>query len=353
MNDTEACSFYRCFMPALWLNKLGIAEAWCSYNFFSHGKKAEDYSLFYSGELLREAQADNRKSLSPYEFEEEFIDFDIVIYQRQSNPSALSHLRMMSKLGKRVFVEHDDWILGDCGSEHINEVYADPDKQLILKQICNEADGVICSTDFLGNIFKEFNDNVLVCSNSIDPDMWTHKDKIILEDIQQDISIGFAGSLSHARDFIHVPLDKITKLASTRFLGFVFGGISGIEFTDWVHLRDYPLILSHAFRIGLAPLRRNDFNASRSNLKWLEYSMAGIVTVAEDFGPYKIIRDGVDGILVNGNWVDAIQSLISQPELVHFCILNAQERIRKDHSIQTGIYQWADALIGKETMVNQ
>lgn len=340
LNDTTGCSFYRCFMPALWLNKIGIAEAYCSYGLFSKGKKADDYSLFYSGELLKSAQADRRITLTPYEFEKEFEDIDTVIYQRQSNASALVHLRAMKKLGKQVYVEHDDWMFGDTGLHDVNRIYADRNRRELFKVICRESDGIIVSTEFLGELFKDFNDNIIVCPNTIDPELWQWQDVR-----SPEMSIGFAGSASHLRDFKYVPLHTLIKIAPVRFVG-LNPRVNGIEVDGWIPIENYPREISGAFRLGLAPLKRNDFNASRSALKWMEYSMAGICTVAEDFGPYKVIDNGVDGFTINGDWIDTLNYLSDFPSVAEACVKSAQERILSDFSIHAGVHRWQEALTG-------
>ena len=52
--------------------------------------------------------------------------------------------------------------------------------------------------------------------------------------------------------------------------------------------------------IGVAPVGQDDYSRGRSELHWLEYSLAGAATVAGRTmggGPYDVIRDGVDGLL--------------------------------------------------------
>ena len=341
LNDTTACSFYRCFMPALWLNKIGLAEAYCSYGLFSRGEKAIDYGQYYSGRLLNVAEADQRKTLTPYEFEKEFEDIDVVVYQRQSNNSSLTHLRAMKKMGKRVYVEHDDLICGDTGLQRVNKIYSDPKRRELLETICRESDGVIVSTEYLVQFFSNLNDNIQVCPNSIDPDFWQWQDVRA-----SDLSVGFAGSSSHVRDFKHVPTWSMAKRWPMTFMGITVSSTPETNVIPWVRLMDYPKCLSGAFTIGLAPLKRNDFNASRSALKWLEYSMAGIATVAEDFGPYDIIRNGIDGFRINGEWIEAIECMVSNPELSESLVLSAQDRILRDFTIQSGVLKWQEAFTG-------
>lgn len=64
-------------------------------------------------------------------------------------------------------------------------------------------------------------------------------------------------------------------------------------------LRHYPQILNIlAPTIALAPIEENEFNYCKSNIKYLEMSMAGAPVIASNFGPYKsTIEHGVDGFL--------------------------------------------------------
>ena len=45
-------------------------------------------------------------------------------------------------------------------------------------------------------------------------------------------------------------------------------------------------LMRERFDIALAPLAANPFNEARSNLKFLEYSLAGAATVASAVGPF-------------------------------------------------------------------
>jgi hypothetical protein len=52
--------------------------------------------------------------------------------------------------------------------------------------------------------------------------------------------------------------------------------------------------------IGVAPIDDEPYSCARSELHWLEYSMAGAAVVASSVrgpGPYDVIRPGVDGLL--------------------------------------------------------
>ena len=99
--------------------------------------------------------------------------------------------------------------------------------------------------------------------------------------------------------------------------------------------------------IGLAPLCANIFNRSKSNLKFLEYTVYGAVTVASAVGPYKdTIEDGVTGILVHDNrdWYDKVKMLLGDP-LMHARILkNAQALVQEHYNIEINYKLWDAAI---------
>ena len=90
------------------------------------------------------------------------------------------------------------------------------------------------------------------------------------------------------------------------------------------------------FDIGLCPLKDNLFNRSKSNLKWMEYSLCEVATIASNVDAYKDINNNVDGLLVNNDensWYLAIKKLIKEKTLRNKLAKNAKKRIIKDFDI--------------------
>lgn len=90
--------------------------------------------------------------------------------------------------------------------------------------------------------------------------------------------------------------------------------------------------------IGIAPLTNSKFNQSKSHIKWMEYSMYEIPTVASKVYPYskdilgiKTIEDGVTGILCeNGEWEKKLSMLIEDEELRRKIGKQAKEYVAKN-----------------------
>jgi len=326
-------------MPAIWLNKTGLATAWCSYSFTDKGEQVTDYKSFYSKELFHRAEASIAIPKTTQDVLNTMSDVDICIYQRQSSEFALSHMRTMKKAGKKVFVEHDDWLLGNITSPYAKKIFKEPRRREIIELMAYEADGLIVSTEDLKRFFSEFNDNIYVCPNSIDLDLWRWKD------MRASVSIGYAGSHCHNDDFKNIELAmwRANKKYQLKFMNFAPDFLSGYEYIKGVEIEHYPKALSGLFSIGIIPLRRNDFNKAKSSVKFLEYSMAGIATIAENWGPYQCIEDGITGLLVDGDWQDKIDWAIDHPAEIEIMLLNAQNLVFRSYKIQDHINKWANA----------
>ena len=100
--------------------------------------------------------------------------------------------------------------------------------------------------------------------------------------------------------------------------------------------------------IGLAPLVDEPYNRARSELHWLEYSLAGAATVATRTtgpGPYDVIRDGVDGILARtpDDWRRSLLRLARSADLRAELAGRARERVLAESTVAVRAIEWADA----------
>ena len=97
--------------------------------------------------------------------------------------------------------------------------------------------------------------------------------------------------------------------------------------------------------IGLAAIEENDFNDSKSELKWLEYTAMGIPVIASKFGPYKrAIEHGKTGFLVNGAdwWEITINGLLDNPRFGEVVASAAMEKLKKHYEINSQINKWLE-----------
>lgn len=100
--------------------------------------------------------------------------------------------------------------------------------------------------------------------------------------------------------------------------------------------------------IGVAPVVGDAYDRAKSELHWIDYSLAGAATVASRTiggGPYDVIRDGVDGLLARNRtqWREALGRLAASPALREDLAGRARERVLAEYDARDRAKEWADA----------
>lgn len=246
---------------------------------------------------------------------------------------------------KPFYSEFDDHIFAVNPDSPASEQYsAGSEMESIALEQIKLSTGIITSTNYLRGVFEKLNPNVWVIPNGIDFNLW---DSLVVPVKKtKKIRIGWAGGGSHINDleFIEPVVTSLSKKYSN--IEFVFlGGVppcfkdrSKIQaYSKWYPINEYPQALRNLdLDIALAPLRDNEFNRGKSNLRWLEYSAMKVPTVASNVEPFKCIKDGEDGLLVTekSEWETAISSLIEDEALRKKIGLNAYKRVKKDFNVE-------------------
>lgn len=111
-----------------------------------------------------------------------------------------------------------------------------------------------------------------------------------------------------------------------------------------------------AWDIGIAPLVDTPFTRSKSHIKWMEYSMFKIPTIASRVYPYfvpiknrKVIEDGVTGLLCRPQeWEEKLDRLITDANLRKKLGANAFEFVKKEWQYSNGgINEIANEMLSK------
>lgn len=166
----------------------------------------------------------------------------------------------------------------------------------------------------------------------------------IVEEYGEKVQFLFWGCLPTAfADFQRVPGQNLAVLTQKNFkqrILFLEGLPFKLYFDRLVKIGPY---------IGLAPLYDCKFNDSKSNLKFLEYTMAGAATIATKLPPYECIEDGVDGLLIepydDEGWYKAMKTLIEDENLRMVMASNARQKVYEQYSWQSQSRKqiWLDA----------
>lgn len=186
---------------------------------------------------------------------------------------------------------------------------------------------IVTSTPYLAQLLYDQmgHPDIVVARNSI-PGWMLDLPEIQQPDNPQDLVIAWAGGASHwgdwewAKNGIRRGLvkSKVTQFRMVgqdfrKLLNFPTAHIPWFETVD-----DYWKSGLDGIHIGLAPLRPEPFNKSKSEIRLIEYGARGIPVIAQDYGPYTdYVEDGVTGLLVKTpkQWAEAIVELSQDPDL--------------------------------------
>ncbi len=314
------------------------------------------YRTFKPSQFIKGHQVDVRGTdIANYgkTFEENweniFKEYDIVWimhYLSEANMAAQAYFA--DKYKKKLIYDIDDNYLDVPESNPVHEKFKKAKKdRALLSTSFFFANALSVSTEPLKERLQAHFRHVhgvekemFVMPNMNDVKDWNfkpaqkHTDKIV---------IGYSGSNSHQDDLMMVlpSIDKLltkypnlwfeiigaidkTKL-DTYFKGFKPKNLERIAMlpataTFW----EYPEYLAQQkWDIGIAPLVDSAFTRCKSHIKWLEYSMYKIPTVASRVYPYfmelagrETITDGETGFLCNNlEWEKTLERLIEDKSL--------------------------------------
>lgn len=273
---------------------------------------------------------------------------DIVILSRYTAPNGVQWADIARKSGRPILYHIDDDLLavpmslGEAKYRHYN----DPVRLAALKANIEAADMVYVSTGPLKERFADHHIRTPVVAGDIycavDPD-----EVGALAAPANGPVIGYMGTGGHSADLAMVlpaVCELMDRLPQLQFE--VFGTIKmpdelkrfGKRARHLPPVADYsdflPTLRSLGWWVGLAPLEDNSFNRCKADTKWVEYSLAGMATVASDLPVYA--RAGANGsALLAGSteqWHDAILALLLDPDLRARTIRKAADKLTRTYN---------------------
>ena len=287
---------------------------------------------------------------------EETIDYDKyenIILQLPLEPAWKEQVKEWQKEGKKVFYECDDFIHGihNIKDHKYRSAFAKKRVKLYV-DIMKACDGIICSTEYLAEQYQKYNDNVYVCQNGIDCNLYDNQKRHYEDD---RVVIGWSGGTGHLQamkswfseilsvmEYKHNAhfltcganyADQVAKLHPTRAISL-----------PWTTIENYPFILS-GFDISIAPSHTSKYFRSKSDLRWLEASASGVPVIANPI-TYKEIEDGVTGLLAATpeEFETKLVELINDEEMRREIGLQAKEYVQKHRDISVVKNQWSQIL---------
>lgn len=252
---------------------------------------------------------------------------DITVMGGFKHPMGLALIKAAKqKYGKPILMEMDDFVMNLPGYNTALEVYKpnNPLEAVLVEQM-KISDGMIVSTPKLKEMYSGYNKNIYVVPNGVDVHEWG---KLKNKNNGDKVVIGFTGSPNHIGDIrlIKKPLQRILDKYPNVELYFWGSCPDFFEYNPrvtlddkWIPVDQFPRKLAECgFDIALAPLRDNNFNRGKSNLRYLEASMLKVPVVASPLDDYKrTIIDGKNGFLCNteDEWFNVLSKLVEDEKL--------------------------------------
>lgn len=276
---------------------------------------------------------------------------DIIVMNSVTHkPSLAKVYEAQQTKGKKIVIDVDDWFDLNPDSPFVKEHELQDAKSTMTRMI-EVADLVTCTTRILESKIAKINKKVRILKNYMDLEFWDVSKEVNTSD---KIRIGWAGSITHYDDLQMVinPLKRIMDeypaevvfVGDTRlqdhFKGYPVTTMLGVPFEAW------PMRLSGLrLDIGLAPLKATDFNKSKSNIKWQEYSIAKIPGI---YSPTVYEVDGFEpkfGIIAldEDHWYRAIKHYIDYPQRREEVKENSYQHVTRNYSLEKHINEWIDA----------
>jgi GT2 family glycosyltransferase/glycosyltransferase involved in cell wall biosynthesis len=279
-------------------------------------------------------------------------DSDLAIVQRTAVPPPLlgEFLGRVRRRNIPLVVDVDDNLFA---LEATDERYAEYEAHLTsLKELIGAADLVTVSTEVLREVMEDHSARAALVPNMLDEFLWfgdspsAHRMPVrvrarewlgsgrdIVQSFRRDhCNLVYIGTKTHAEDLaiLRPVMRRLREQHEIDFTLLVIGGEEAnraerwyrritippgcttyAEFVSWLRSR------AGSWDIALAPLCDTEFNRSKSDLKFLEYSGLGLPGVFSKVVPYqRTIADGSTGVLAPNTtdaWCEAILRLARDP----------------------------------------
>jgi len=221
-----------------------------------------------------------------------------------------------------------------------------------IRRIMRMCSGITTTTERLGAVIRQNNPNVYVCPNAVDTNMWNLELPEKPEHDPSRIRVIMSGGNSHGADFgsIRKGLAKVMKdhpEVDLIFMGQKYGTKRDIPPSRITHIpfaADYDeyvvnMLLSGA-DIGICPLTDEEFNYSKSPIKWIEYGALGIPAVVAETMYGDHVQDNVNALVYDNSelhrehsFYTKLTSLVEDINLRKSIGTAAKTRVEKVYSL--------------------
>lgn len=282
------------------------------------------------------------------------VNEGVSIWQMLCNVARLQMVRRLLSYGVPVFAEvDDDYTRWDESVANADWTAGMPENVYqasveLHRRAMSLVEGIIVSTPRLAEVYGELNPNVAVCRNSVDPDDWE-------EPVERDdtFRIMWMASASHRVDQ-RIIAKALTWASEQDGVEVVVVGssIQGLNLRriPWISdLAEYRATMTReAPDVGVCPVRDSGFARGKSDLKALEYSMAGAMPVISKLDPYDPWRPLVGEACLEaqkvGEWLETLRWCVDNRDKVREMAGRARAHVLAHRTINAEKPAWASAI---------
>lgn len=334
--NNPGVKFYRFYQFAQKMSELGLAHCRIFPDFEPKRMESDEWELKANENITQI---------------EQMVDWsDIIVCQYIHTPMGLSFVEAMRDK-KPTLMEVDDLF---SQVPHYSNAYVTNEPggagEIWGKRQAMESVGIITTTEYLKKHYQEWNKNVHVIPNCIDLKIW---DQYKIH-TNGNIRIGWIGGSNHdgdlklIKDVLFEILDNYPKVEvmMTSVPPPDWKHERFIANSKWVPIDEYPKFVKElSYEIGIAPLKDNEFNRGKSNLRYQEYSACKIPTIASNVEPF---RKDFKGILAGSDdeWFEGLSKLIEDVDFRLKLGWNAYYDIQEKFNLESISRKYAEILGG-------
>jgi len=289
------------------------------------------------------------------------LEYDTVFVQRVHDWDSFYTLEKLKNAGKRIVYDIDDEIFSIPWDNPASRIIG-KDEQTAALACMKLADCLTTTTPILQDrLIQLVGGHPVIVPNALDPDDgWLPTEKTGSPDEWKRIF--WQGSSTHAADWMEC-IEAVDIVMKKRddvrvvILGFLPPVVQEklkephwkgrVEFSGFNAPETYFEIVKRVrAEVGIAPLQTSYFNAGKSEIKWLEYSLVGIPTVASYAHPYMDVIGEGEGIVcaTTDEWVGAIEICLDDKKRRIEMVMAARKKAREQYNIKETSKVWRSIL---------
>lgn len=277
----------------------------------------------------------------------------VAVWQRVGTLARANLIEQQKKQGVFTILEVDD----DYTRMHRDHGWVErltpnfpPDQACIElhRMVAGYVDRVIVSTPALAEVYSEFNQDVRVCRNAVNPAHWPERGSrddgrlVVLwlsssDHIDERMMASFALQPLRERTDVHVVWMGLEPFGADR------EWISYVPWTDsWTDWRKTAAALCPD--VGIAPLNDARMNDFRSDIKALEYCALGALPVVQDAEPFRELGADVAIKCPPDRWRETLVWCADHHDEVRLRADLAASEVLSRRTIHQTVSEWESAI---------